>query len=226
MALGSTFVSLPIFLFIYLNLFYVNATSYKELLLMGQSVRSSDTFLSKGGNYELGFFTRKRENSTKYYVGIWSKKVPHDKIVWVANRDYSLQTSSAFLTIQPDDGNIVIIDGAVTYHVSRVAKKNVSTYVTLLETGNLVLMSNSNQEILWQSFNYPTDTLLPGMNIGHDIDTGYTWSLRSWTSVDDPSPGPYTLQYNSGFASLTVNKGSNVLWVDGNSNLSIQVVFN
>ncbi|KAK2355244.1 G-type lectin S-receptor serine/threonine-protein kinase [Trifolium repens] len=145
---------------------------------MGQSVRSSDTFLSKGGNYELGFFTRKRENSTKYYVGIWSKKVPHDKIVWV------------------------------------------------LVTGNLVLVSNSNQEILWQSFNYPTDTLLPGMNIGHDNDTGYTWSLRSWTSVDDPSPGPYTLQYNSGFASLTVNKGSNVLWVDGNSNLSIQVVFN
>ncbi|KAK2408534.1 receptor serine/threonine-protein kinase SD1-7 [Trifolium repens] len=193
---------------------------------MGQSVRSSDTFLSNGGNYELGFFTRKRENSTKYYVGIWSKKVPHDKIVWVANRDYSLQTSSAFLTIQPDDGNIVIIDGPVTYDVSRVANKNISTYVTLLETGNLVLMSNSNQEILWQSFNYPTDTLLPGMNIGHDIDTGYTWSLRSWTSVDDPSPGPYTLQYNSGFASLTVNKGSNVLWVDGNSNLSIQVVFN
>ena len=97
-----------------------------------------------------------------------------------------------------------------------------STYGTLLDTGNLVLANNSNQAILWQSFDNPTDTLLPRMKIGYDTITKRTWSLTSWKSLDDPSAGPYTLQYDSGIASLSVNKGSNLLWIDGNSNFSIQ----
>ncbi|KAI5411732.1 hypothetical protein KIW84_056703 [Lathyrus oleraceus] len=228
MALASTFVSLAILLSLLLyclNLFSVNANSYREFLQMGQSVRISDTLVSYGGNYELGFFTRDRDNSTKYYVGIWFKKVPKDKIVWVANRDYAFQTSSAFLTIQPD-GNIAIRDGQMTYLVTNVPNNSYSNYATLLDSGNLVLLSNSNKAVLWQSFNNPTDTLLPGMTIGYNIDTGYTLSLKSWTSADDPAIGPYTLRFDSGSASLTVNKGSNVFWIDGNSNLSIQSVFN
>ncbi|XP_058779549.1 G-type lectin S-receptor-like serine/threonine-protein kinase At1g11330 isoform X2 [Vicia villosa] len=225
MALAPTFISVAILLLSSLNLFSVNANSYTEFLRKGQSVRISDTFVSYGGNYELGFFSRDRDNSTKYYVGIWFKKVPNDKIVWVANRDYAFQTSSAFLIIQPD-GNIAIRDGPMTYLVTNVSKNSYSTYATLLDSGNLVLLNNSNKAVLWQSFNNPTDTLLPGMTIGHDIDTGYDFSLTSWTSADDPAIGPYTLRYDSGSASLTVNKGSNVLWIDGNSNLSIQIVFN
>ncbi|PNY02978.1 serine/threonine kinase family protein, partial [Trifolium pratense] len=152
--------------------------------------------------------------------------VPNDRIVWVANRDYAFETSSAFLTIQPD-GNIVIRDGRMTYGVTDVLNINesISTYVTLLDKGNLVLVNTSNKAVLWQSFNYPTDTLLPGMNLGHDINKGYTWSLRSWKSTVDPSPGPYTLLYNFGLLSLSVNKGSKGLLIDGNSNISIQNVF-
>ncbi|MCI11615.1 receptor-like serine/threonine-protein kinase SD1-8-like, partial [Trifolium medium] len=119
------------------------------------------------------------------------------------------------------------MDGQMMYGMTGVPNNNnsISTYATLLDTGNLVLVNTSNKAILWQSFDYPTDTLLPGMNLGQDIDTGYTWSLRSWKSTDDPSPGPYTLQYNFGLASLSVNKGSKVLLIDGNSNFSIQNVF-
>jgi hypothetical protein len=193
---------------------------------MGQKIRYSDTLVSKGGNYELRFFTTYRENSTKYYVGIRFKKVPNDKVVWVANRDCTFETSSAFLTINPD-GNIVIIDGRTIYGVTGVPsnKNSISTYIILLDTGNLILVNTSNQVIVWQSFDYPTDTLLPGMNIGHDNETGHTWSLRSWKSKDDPSPGPYTLQYDSGIPILSVNKGSNDLWIDGNSNFSVFDVF-
>ncbi|CAK8535025.1 unnamed protein product [Lathyrus sativus] len=219
MALASTFVSLSILLLYCLTLLSVNAYSYREFLQMGQSVRISDTVVSYGGNYELGFFHRDRDNTTKYYVGIWFKKVPNDKIVWVANRDFACQTSSAFLTIQPD-GNIAIRDGHMTYSVTNVPNNSYSNYATLLDSGNLVLLNNSNKAILWQSFDDPTDTLLPGMTIGLGR------SLKSWTSADDPAIGPYTLQFDSGLASLTVNKGSNVLWIDGNSNLSIQIFFN
>jgi len=226
MALASKIVSLPILSLIYcLNMLCLNATSYREFLVMGQSVRISDTLVSYGGNYELGFFTRSRENSTKYYyVGIWFKKVANDKIVWVANREYAPQTSSAFLTIH-DDGNIVIIDGGMMRYVTGAPSNNnsISTYATLLDTGNLVLVNNSNQVILWQSFDNPTDTLLPGMNIGHDTVTGCNWSLRSWKRTDDPSPGPFTLRYDSGVGYLSDSNGSNVVWI---SNFSIQEFFN
>ena len=94
-------------------MFYVNATTHKEILQMGQSLGTSDTILSYCGNFELGFFSR--GYSTKYYVGIWYKRVPNDKIVWVAERDYSVST---VLIIQPDR-NVMIIDGQQAYHVNK-----------------------------------------------------------------------------------------------------------
>ncbi|XP_027356119.1 receptor-like serine/threonine-protein kinase SD1-8 [Abrus precatorius] len=205
-------------------MFCINATTNKEFILMGQSLGTSDTIVSYGGNFELGFFSRIRDSTTKYYIGIWFKKVPHDKVVWVANRDYAVQTSSAVLTIH-SDGNIVIIDGPMMYHVNNVSN-NFSTYATLLDSGNLVLLNNSNKAVLWQSFDYPTDTLLPGMNLGHDAALGYTWSLRSWTSANDPAPGAFSLEYDFGRASLIVNKGSNVFWIDDHSNVTIESVIN
>ncbi|KAK7405166.1 hypothetical protein VNO78_06365 [Psophocarpus tetragonolobus] len=221
MALTSTLTSLTTLLWLCM-LFYENeATTSKEFLRMGQSLGSTDTIISRGGSFELGFFSRVRENSTKYYVGIWNKRVANDKnkIVWVANRDYAVQTSSAVVTIQ-SDGNIVIIDGPMTYHVSNVSYNSI-TYVRLLDSGNLLLLNNSNQEILWQSFDNPTDTLLPGMNLGYDDVSGYTWSLRSWTSADDPALGAFSLKFDFGRASLIVNNGSNVFWIDDRSNDSI-----
>ncbi|XP_061336702.1 receptor-like serine/threonine-protein kinase SD1-7 [Gastrolobium bilobum] len=222
MALRSALTSLPI-LFC-LCLFCVNATTNKTFLRMGQSVGNSDTIVSDSGNYELGFFTR--ENSTKYYVGVWFTKVPDDKIVWVANRDYAFQTSSAVLTVK-SDGNIVIVDGKMTYQVTNISNID-STYAMLLDSGNLILVNYSNQAVLWQGFDNPTDTLLPGMNLGHDYELGYSWSLRSWTSADDPSPGDFSLEYDFGQASLIINKSSNskVFWIDDNSNVSIQSVIN
>ena len=66
-------------------MFYVNATTHKEIPQMGQSLGTSDTILSCGGNFELGFFSR--DYSTKYYVGIWYKSVPNDKIDIKLNYD-------------------------------------------------------------------------------------------------------------------------------------------
>ena len=195
-----------------LCMFCVNATTHKEILQTGQSLGTSDTLLSYGGNFELGFFSK--DNSTKYYVGIWYKRVPNDKIVWVANRDSPVQTSSAVLIIQPD-GNFMIIDGQTTYRVNK-ASNNFNTYATLLDSGNLVLLNTSNRAILWQSFDDPTDTLIPGMNLGYN--SGNFRSLRSWTSADDPAPGEFSLNYGSGAASLIIYNGTDVFWRDDNYN--------
>jgi hypothetical protein len=50
---------------------------------------------------------------------------------------------------------------------------------------------SSSGVILWQSFDHPSDTLLPGMKIGKNLWTGGGWSLSSWRSPRDPSPGRY-----------------------------------
>ncbi|WVZ03272.1 hypothetical protein V8G54_024078 [Vigna mungo] len=225
---SSTLASLTSFLC--LCTFCVNAVIHKEFLQIGQSMGTSDSVVSYNGKFELCFFTRVRDNSTKYYVGIRYNRVPNDrnKIVWVANRDYAFQTPSAVLTIQ--DGNLVIKDGQLTYRVNKVSN-NISIYAMLLDSGNLILLKTSNKQILWQSFDYPTDTLLPFMKLGDEYDAGSnisfrnTWSLRSWTSADDPSPGAFSLQYGSGRFNLIINNGSNVSWIDDRYNDTIRNVF-
>ena len=53
----------------------------------------------------------------------------------------------------------------------------ISTYAMQLNTGNFIL-TDSGLEVLWQSFDHPTYTLLPRMTLGRN-----DWSLKSWKSV-------------------------------------------
>ncbi|KAI6690436.1 hypothetical protein NL676_027264 [Syzygium grande] len=80
----------------------------------GQRLTSSDTLVSSGGIFELGFFSR--GNSPCTYLGIWYKKTEErTTIVWVGNRDQPLTTSSPCLAI--DGANLVIQGGRTTYHL-------------------------------------------------------------------------------------------------------------
>jgi hypothetical protein len=83
------------------------------------------------------------------------------------------------------------------------------TYARLLDTGNLVL-KNRASHILWQSFDHPTDTLLPGMKI-KDAKTG--WSLTSNTSIQDPAPGHFSLHYLGSRKELIVTEESEPYWI-------------
>ncbi|KAH7660805.1 S-receptor-like serine/threonine-protein kinase protein [Dioscorea alata] len=63
----------------------------------------------------------------------------------------------------------------------------------LLDDGNFVIREANSSEFAWQSFDYPTDTLLSGMKLGWDLRTGLNRNLTAWQSYDDPSPGSYVL---------------------------------
>ncbi|KAJ4718134.1 putative Receptor protein kinase [Melia azedarach] len=47
--------------------------------------------------------------------------------------------------------------------------------------------------MLWQSFDYPTDTLLPGMKLEINLKTGHKWFLQSWITDASPVQGSFTL---------------------------------
>ncbi|CAF2127828.1 unnamed protein product [Brassica napus] len=70
----------------------------------------------------------------------------------------------------------------------------------LLPNGNLVMRYSHNNDspsgFLWQSFDFPTDTLLADMKLGYDHKTGRNRFLTAWRSFDDPSSGDFTYKFD------------------------------
>ncbi|KAG5551166.1 hypothetical protein RHGRI_009557 [Rhododendron griersonianum] len=184
----------PVFLLILLIFsFFLFANALTDTILQGQSLTTSTSITSSGKEFVLGFFSPGNENSTtSSYLGIWYKRASKKTVVWVANRDNPLTDSTAVLTIAAD-GNLVIVVGRVSYMLSNISSSG-NTSATLLDSGNLVLNDRRSGDILWQSFDYPTDTLLPGMKVGHDKRNGKTWSLLAWKSKEDPGPGVFSFE--------------------------------
>lgn len=65
---------------------------------------------------------------------------------------------------------------------------------------------------LWQSFDHPTDTYLPGMmSLGWDLATGVEIYLSSWKSHDDPGPGEFTAHLDpTGYPQIVVRRDKSV----------------
>lgn len=71
-------------------------------------------------------------------------------------------------------------------------------------------------QVLWQSFDYPTDTLLPGMKIGINTKTGHRWSLTSWSSEGDPASGSFKLGMDPNNTNqLIIWWQGEIYWVSG-----------
>lgn len=89
----------------------------------------------------------------------------------------------------------------------------------LLNSGNLVLKDaeeDDSDKFLWQSFNYPTDTLLPGMKHGWNFTTGLEVYLRSWKRSDDPSTGDFSYHCDpNGYPQCVIKKGDSVQYKPG-----------
>ncbi|KAM1888168.1 hypothetical protein ACFX13_046326 [Malus domestica] len=149
----------------------------------------SETLVSSGGRFELGFFSPS-PRGTQRYVGIWYHQLSPRKVVWVANRETPVlnSTRTGFLALQ--DGNLHVLDAAGKRYWSAEAEtsKSLTQTVTLMDSGNLVLSSGDDQlavNILWQSFQSPTDTFIPGMLMDKILE------LSSWRGEDDPASGQF-----------------------------------
>ncbi|XP_058073081.1 G-type lectin S-receptor-like serine/threonine-protein kinase B120 [Magnolia sinica] len=194
-----------------LFLFYDQPSLFSQAastISQGESISDGQTLISANGVAELGFFSP--GNSTNRYVGIWYHKIPMQTVVWVANRESPLTDSSGVLTIE-SDGNLKILDG--THKIiwsSNVSMTSNNSIAMIMDNANLILQkrdSNDNlHSILWQSFDHPTDTFLPGMKVGLDLRTGVNQLTRSWMTPNDPSPGKFS------FGMDPQGQGQNVLW--------------
>lgn len=163
-----------------------------DTLTSTQSLTNNHTLVSSPAQlFELGFFT---PDNSRWYFGIWYKKIPVTTFVWVANRDQPLSNPSNTFKFG-DQGSIVVVNESGTIFWSSNQTQAVNPVVQLLDSGNLVVREESNTDkYLWQSFDYPTDTLLPGMKLGWDLDANMDRYLTSWNNPNDPSTGAYSFK--------------------------------
>lgn len=181
-------------------------------------LKQGDVLTSKSGMFTLGFFSP--GNSTRKYVGIWLTKVSVQTVVWVANRDKPVNDSNAMLSIN-EDGHLILASQKTAIWSTNisvpVSSDNINkTSCKLLNSGNLVLTTDNEKTLLWQSFDHITDTFLPGMKLGLDKRTGLNRYLTSWRSKDDPSPGNFSFRVDlNGSPQFFLYQGSDPVWRTG-----------
>jgi hypothetical protein len=159
------------------------------------TLKHEETLVSSGERFELGFFNATGSASPERYVGIWYK---WDKqtVVWVANRDSPVLNDSPGVSFGiAEDGKIKVWDFNTrkVYWTAGVENyRSTNRSLKLMNSGNLVLRGEQSATTLWESFQNPTDTFLPGMKMDENL------TLISWTGDGDPGSGQFTFKQDQG----------------------------
>ncbi|KAF6987123.1 LOW QUALITY PROTEIN: hypothetical protein CFC21_004797 [Triticum aestivum] len=191
-----------------------------DTLVAGQLLAVGGRIVSRNGKFALGFFqfqpastiSKSSQNTESpspslWYLGIWFNKIPVCTSVWVANRDQPIADPIINQTRFKisSDGNLIIVNHAannesivwstrVVNNRTYLSRNNTSTAV-LLNSGNLALKKSPSSDLpVWQSFDYPTDVILPGAKFGRDKVTGFSHQAISKKSLIDPGPGSYSYE--------------------------------
>ncbi|KAM6572752.1 hypothetical protein CsatA_016832 [Cannabis sativa] len=162
--------------------------------------------------FELGFFTPKGSPSEKRYIGIWYYNLSPKTVVWVANRENPLVTTSRTRGGTfgiGEDGNLQLFDykGRSFWSSNLESSSSSNRTLTLLDTGNLVL-TEYNGIRLWESFKNPTDTFLPGMK----MDENESLTLTSWKDEFDPYNGDISFTKGEGTNSYMIRNKTGTRW--------------
>ncbi|XVF77727.1 hypothetical protein PTKIN_Ptkin14bG0070200 [Pterospermum kingtungense] len=198
-----------VLLYIYLLCSLLTTSTGKYTITPGQSIKDSnnDLLISANGIFQLGFFWP--GHSTSRYLGIWynTSKVSVQTVVWVANREAPISGMSGVLSINRQ-GILRLTNNTNSFWSSNYKSNAPQNPVAeLLDSGNLVVRDGA-ENILWQSFDHPSDTLLPGMKVGKNFITGEETFLSSWKSADDPAQGQFSLRFDTrGFPQYVIMKG-------------------
>ncbi|CAN8231154.1 unnamed protein product [Cochlearia groenlandica] len=204
------------FFFFFFITMFPSFTTSSNTLSPTQSLTPNQTIVSPRGIFELGFF--KPSSKPRWYLGIWYKTISKRTYVWVANRDNPLTTSLGTLKFSNNNNNFVLVD-QTDEPVWSTNQTGGETVAELLDNGNFVLRYSENSDpgsFLWQSFDFPTDTLLPEMKLGWDNKTGLNRFLKSWSNQEDPSSGDFTFKLETrGFPEVYLWKTESLLYRSG-----------
>ncbi|GMQ04711.1 hypothetical protein CsSME_00050042 [Camellia sinensis var. sinensis] len=122
------------------------------------AIGDNSSWISPSEEFAFGF--RQLDNTNIFLIAIWYAKIPNKTIIWHANTTSPVQTESKVeltasgLTLNSPNGQAI--------WKAPLPLDTTISYATMLDTGNFVLSSSTNNFVYaWQSFSYPTDTILP-----------------------------------------------------------------
>jgi hypothetical protein len=123
---------------------------------------SSDMLHSADGTFTCGFYSISPSAST---FAIWFSRSSERTIVWSANPLRPVYTWGSKVKLDVD-GSMVLKDynGQIVWSNNVSASDAGHVQAQLLGNGNLIVKGKGGA-ILWQSFDSPTDTLLPTQRI-------------------------------------------------------------
>ncbi|GAV67222.1 Pkinase domain-containing protein/S_locus_glycop domain-containing protein/B_lectin domain-containing protein [Cephalotus follicularis] len=174
------------------------------------SVENPDDILtSPNGIFSAGFYP---VGDNAYSFAIWFNKpscAAYCTLVWMANRDQPVNGKQSKLSLLKT-GNLVLKD-AGRFTVWSTNTDSISlVQLKLHDTGNLVLRNEQGVN-LWESFDFPTDTLLPLQPITRNVQ------LISSRSQTNHSSGFYRVFFDDDNLVRLLYDGpevSSVYWFD------------
>ncbi|XP_016648024.1 PREDICTED: putative receptor protein kinase ZmPK1 [Prunus mume] len=142
-----------------------SSTSDSLSLSRGSSLsveKPEDVLVSADGVFTAGFH---QVGNNSFCFAIWftepssSDHYQNRTIVWMANRDQPVNGKRSKLSLLKT-GNLILTDAGQSNVWATTTTSLSPVHLTLQNSGSLVLQK-SDHSVLWQSFEFPTDTLLP-----------------------------------------------------------------
>ncbi|KAJ9177770.1 hypothetical protein P3X46_012947 [Hevea brasiliensis] len=156
----------PVLSTIFLFFYVLSAVEGAEQELPSRIILGSSLFptshppswFSPSGRFAFGFY----QQGTGFAVGIWLVGKHNTTVVWTANRNDPPVSANSTIVLTED--------GKLLYRIGQGGEKLIAnnteaaSFASLHDSGNLVLY-NKNSEVIWESFKYPTDTILGGQTL-------------------------------------------------------------
>ncbi|XWS33191.1 hypothetical protein CRYUN_Cryun22dG0058200 [Craigia yunnanensis] len=211
----------PVFLLLLLLSLHVRALqNQSNLIKLGSSLspRTDPSWASPSGHFAFGFYPQ----GNGFAIGIWLVGHRNNTIVWTASRDDPPVSLNATLNFTRDGELLLKAEDGREKPIADL--RDTADSACMLDTGNFVLYNNGTG--IWESFQYPTDTLLGGQNL--TVGDNLISSLSSWNH----STGNFLLsmQSDGNLVAYVNNSGlpesdvADAYWDSGTSNSDFRVL--
>ncbi|KAJ8765323.1 hypothetical protein K2173_012020 [Erythroxylum novogranatense] len=182
--------SMSLLLIILLSIGFITEAS--GVIPLGSSLypaSNPSSWLSPSGLFAFGFYQQGGGGGGGgggYAVGIWLIGAGEQNmiVVWTAHRDEAIRFPGTVLSLTKDGMLLLNIDREGEKRVAD--NEDAADSASMLDSGNFVLY-NIHGDVIWETFRYPTDTILGGqvLSSGHE--------LVSSLSATDQSSGRFNL---------------------------------
>ncbi|KAL5716501.1 hypothetical protein ACHQM5_018182 [Ranunculus cassubicifolius] len=147
----------------------INNFEDQSTITVGSSLYASPNktnyLLSPSGTFAFGFKPL-GDGSKKYKIGIWIANSTDKTLVWVPNpsRDEPVEKDSSIVLNEKGEFMIRKVGFMNERLKKSVSSLGLISHAVIQDSGNFV-MYNNESEIVWQSFDNPTNTIVQGQTL-------------------------------------------------------------